>query len=267
MELRVENLCCSYEKQAVLTDFSLTAHHQQFVGIIGPNGSGKSTLLKTIYRALKPESGDIHLDDRPLKVMSYKESAQKMAAVGQENDLPFDFRVEEIVQMGRYPAKRFFDNETAEDAQIVAESLEQLGISHLAQRNFQHLSGGEKQRVLIARALAQNTDLLILDEPTNHLDIHYQLEIFDLLNRLPLTVVSAIHDLNIAAMYCDYLYVMEAGELLNSGTPAEILTQKTLQQVFQVNAEIQLHPVLQRPTITYLPNNYLLAAQTEGGIL
>ncbi|EOH94351.1 ABC transporter ATP-binding protein [Enterococcus pallens] len=261
MELHVKNLHCSYEKQTVVSNLSLEAHHQQFVGIIGPNGSGKSTLLKTIYRALKPDSGEIHLDDRPLKVMSYKESAQKMAAVGQENDLPFDFRVEEIVQMGRYPAKKFFDNETAEDAQLVAKALEQLGITHLAQRNFQHLSGGEKQRALIARALAQNTDLLILDEPTNHLDIHYQLEIFELLNRLPLTVVSAIHDLNIAAMYCDYLYVMEAGEILESGTPAEVITQKMLYEVFQVNAEIQLHPVIQRPIITYLPKNYLLAGQ------
>lgn len=259
MELRVENLCYSYEKQAILTDFSLRAHHQQFVGIIGPNGSGKSTLLKTIYRALKPESGEVYLDHRPLKVMSYKESAQKMAAVGQENDVPFDFRVEEIVQMGRYPAKRFFDSETTEDVQRVAEALEQLGVAHLAQRNFQHLSGGEKQRVLIARALAQNTDLLVLDEPTNHLDIHYQLEIFELLNRLPLTVVSAIHDLNIAAMYCDYLYVMEAGELLCSGTPTEVVTSEMLQRVFQVNAEIQQHPVLQRPVITYLPKHYLLA--------
>ncbi len=259
MKLSVEDLCCSYEKQPVLTDLSLLAENQQFVGIIGPNGSGKSTLLKAIYRALKPESGEIKIDDTPLKVMPYKESAQKMAAVGQENELPFDFRVEEIVQMGRYPAKRFFDNETSEDAELVVEALEQLGITHLAQRNFQHLSGGEKQRVLIARALAQNTDLLILDEPTNHLDIHYQLEIFELLNRLPLTVVSAIHDLNIAAMYCDYLYVMEEGEILTSGTPTEVLTPATLKQVFQVNAEIQLHPILKRPTITYLPKNYLMA--------
>lgn len=259
MKLSVEDLCCSYEKQPVLTDLSLLAENQQFVGIIGPNGSGKSTLLKAIYRALKPESGEIKIDDTPLKVMSYKESAQKMAAVGQENELPFDFRVEEIVQMGRYPAKRFFDNETPEDAELVAKALEQLGITHLAQRNFQHLSGGEKQRVLIARALAQNTDLLILDEPTNHLDIHYQLEIFELLNRLPLTVVSAIHDLNIAAMYCDYLYVMEEGEILTSGTPTEVLTPAALKQVFQVNAEIQLHPVLKRPTITYLPKSYLMA--------
>ncbi|MBO1304571.1 ABC transporter ATP-binding protein [Enterococcus sp. 669A] len=259
MKLSVEDLCCSYEKQPVLTDLSLLAENQQFVGIIGPNGSGKSTLLKVIYRALKPESGEIKIDDTPLKVMSYKESAQKMAAVGQENELPFDFRVEEIVQMGRYPAKRFFDNETSEDAELVAKALEQLGITHLAQRNFQHLSGGEKQRVLIARALAQNTDLLILDEPTNHLDIHYQLEIFELLNRLPLTVVSAIHDLNIAAMYCDYLYIMEEGEILTSGTPTEVLTPAILKQVFQVNAEIQLHPILKRPTITYLPKNYLMA--------
>lgn len=261
MELRVEKLCCRYEKQAVITDLSLKAHSQQFVGIIGPNGSGKSTLLKSIYRALKPESGEIRLNDQSLRVMSYKESAQKMAVVGQENELPFDFRVEEIVQMGRYPAKRFLDNETPEDAEKVAEALEQLGIAHLAQRNFQHLSGGEKQRVLIARALAQNTDLLILDEPTNHLDIHYQLEIFDLLSRLPITVVSAIHDLNIAAMYCDYLYVLEEGEVFGSGSPVEVLTQKMLQQIFQVYAEVQLHPILQRPIISYLPKNSLLAGQ------
>ncbi|MGG5332661.1 ABC transporter ATP-binding protein [Enterococcus sp. AZ163] len=255
MELHVENLCCSYENQSVLSNLNLKAHHQQFVGIIGPNGSGKSTLLKAVYRALKPKSGEIRLDETPLRVMSYKESAQKMAAVGQENELPFDFRVEEIVQMGRYPAKRFFDNDTVEDYQLVAEALEQLGITHLAQRNFQHLSGGEKQRVLIARALAQNTDLLLLDEPTNHLDIHYQLEIFELLSRLPLTVVSAIHDLNIASMYCDYLYVMESGEILTSGNPGDVLTKETLQQVFQVHAEIKIHPLLQRPTITYLPKN------------
>ncbi|MGM0215736.1 ABC transporter ATP-binding protein [Enterococcus sp. AZ109] len=258
MKLRVKDLCCSYENQSVITDLSLLAQDQQFVGIIGPNGSGKSTLLKAIYRALKPKSGEIRIDDTPLKIMSYKESAQKMAAVGQENDLPFDFRVEEIVQMGRYPTKRFFDNDTVEDSQLVAKALEHLGVAHLAQRNFQHLSGGEKQRVLIARALAQNTDLLILDEPTNHLDIHYQLEIFELLHRLPLTVVSAIHDLNIAAMYCDYLYVMEEGEILTSGNPVEVLTPENLQRVFQVTAEIRIHPVLKRPAITYLPKNYFV---------
>ena len=143
----------------------------EFVGLIGPNGSGKSTVLKNIYRGLIPDSGSILLEGENLLNMSYRKSAMKMAVVGQENDVPFDFLVEEIVAMGRSPHKKLFDIDNVRDKKIVRHALEHLGMEAMAQRNYLNLSGGEKQRVIIARAVAQESDFFILDEPTNHLDM------------------------------------------------------------------------------------------------
>ena len=177
--LQLQNVSFSYPCGRMLHDISLHVRDGEFVGLIGPNGSGKSTLLKLIYRALRPECGEILLDGEDLLKMPFRKSALKMAVVGQENEIPFDFSVEEIVAMGRSPHKKLFDSDTEEDHRMVHHALEHLGIEDLAKRNYRHLSGGEKQRVLISRAIAQESDFLILDEPTNHLDISYQMQIFD----------------------------------------------------------------------------------------
>ena len=225
----------------------------EFVGLIGPNGSGKSTVLKNIYRGLTPDQGTIELDKENLLTMPYKKSALKMAVVGQENEVPFDFLVEEIVAMGRSPHKKLFDVDNVHDKEIVHHALEHMGMAHMAKRSYLNLSGGEKQRVLIARAIAQESDFLILDEPTNHLDISYQMQIFDFIKRLNVTVLSAIHDLNLAALYCDRLYVLKNGKIVLQGTPEEVLTAEHIYEVYGVKSSVSIHPVTGKLAITYLP--------------
>lgn len=255
MRLIVENLSYSYNESKILEDISLHVTKGEFVGLIGPNGSGKSTILKNLYLALKPESGSVILDDKDLYKIKAKEAARILGVVGQENDIPFDFLVEEIVAMGRSPHKRLFEGDTKGDHDIVATALKQTGLEDKAKRKYSHLSGGEKQRVLIARVLAQQTDILLLDEPTNHLDINYQFQMFDLVKCLGVTVLSAIHDLNIAALYCDRIYVLKEGRLVKSGTPEEVLTPKLISEVYGIKTDVIIHPVTNKVSITFLPKS------------
>ena len=185
--------------------------------------------------------------------MAYKKSARKMAVVGQENDVPFDFMVEEIVAMGRSPHKKMFDIDNAHDKQIVHHALEHMGMEKMAKKNYLNLSGGEKQRVIIARAIAQESDFMILDEPTNHLDISYQMQIFDFIKRLNITVLSAIHDLNLAALYCDRIYVLKKGEIVLCGTPEEVFTPENIYDIYGIHSSVMKHPVTGKMSITYLP--------------
>lgn len=253
MRLQVEGLTFSYGEKEAAENVSLYVKEGELVGLIGPNGSGKSTVLKNIYRGLIPDAGTITLDGEDLLTMPYKKSALKMAVVGQENDVPFDFLVEEIVAMGRSPHKKLFDVDNARDKEIVHHALEHLGMEKMAKRNYLHLSGGEKQRVIIARAVAQESDFFILDEPTNHLDISYQMQIFDFIKRLKVTVLSAIHDLNMAALYCDRIYVLKEGKVVLEGTPEDVLTPENIYQVYGVRSSVVKHPITGKLSITYLP--------------
>lgn len=253
MYLQMENLTFSYGEKEAIHNVTLAVNRGEFVGLIGPNGSGKSTVLKNVYRGLTPDSGTVTLEGENVLTMPYKKSALKMAVVGQENDVPFDFLVEEIVAMGRSPHKRLFDIDNAHDKQIVHHSLEHLGMAEMAKRNYSNLSGGEKQRVIIARAIAQESELLLLDEPTNHLDISYQMQIFDFVKRLKVTVLSAIHDLNMAALYCDRIYVLKAGEIVLQGTPQEVLTSENIYDVYGVRSSVVKHSITGKMSITYLP--------------
>jgi len=222
----------------ILKGIDLDIGDRELVGVIGPNGSGKSTLLKCIYRVLKPTKGVVYLDGKPLDNYSYRDSARRVAVVAQHNYYNFDFSVKDVVLMGRSPHKRALDRDTAEDWQIVAESLETVGMTAFADRSFSTLSGGEQQRVILARALAQRTPCLILDEPTNHLDIKYQLQLMDLVRELDRTVIAAVHDLNIAAMYCDRLFAVKDGRVVGQGRPEELLTREFIQEVYEVDAQI-----------------------------
>ena len=255
MRLQVENLKFSYDENKIIEDIHLNVLKGEFVGIIGPNGSGKSTILKNLYRTLKPDEGTVILDGEDLYKMNVKKAATKIGVVGQENFLPFDFKVEEIVAMGRSPHKKLFDGDTKADRDIVIKALKQTGIEDMAKRNYIELSGGEKQRVIIARVLAQQSDFLLLDEPTNHLDIYYQLQMFDLVKGLGVTVLSAIHDLNIAALYCDRIYALKEGRLFKAGTPEEILTPTVISEIYGVNADVMIHPRTNKVSITYLPES------------
>lgn len=222
----------------ILKGIDLEIGDRELVGVIGPNGSGKSTLLKCIYRVLKPTKGVVYLDGKSLDSYSYRDSARRVAVVAQHNYYNFDFSVKDVVLMGRSPHKRALDRDTAEDWQIVAESLETVGMTAFADRSFSTLSGGEQQRVILARALAQRTPCLILDEPTNHLDIKYQLQLMDLVRSLDRTVIAAVHDLNIAAMYCDRLYAVKDGRIIGQGAPKALLTPEFIREVYEVDAQI-----------------------------
>ncbi|MGL5346095.1 MAG: ATP-binding cassette domain-containing protein [Peptostreptococcaceae bacterium] len=252
LKLQVKNLKFNIDKKEILKEISFDVPKGSFVGVIGPNGSGKSTLLKNIYRLYKPVSGSIHLDNKDLSKMKDKDCAKEIAVLAQESNSQFDFTVEQIVKMGRYPYKSIFEDYSKEDLKMVEEMLKKVGLDNYAERSFGQLSGGEKQRTLIARALVQNTDFLILDEPTNHLDIGYQIQLMDLVKSLKITTLSAIHDMNIASMYCDYLIVMKDGKIINSGTVEEVITSQMLKEVFGVNAYVGKNPINNKLQVSYM---------------
>ena len=238
MRVEASDIQCVLNANRILKGVSMCAGERETVGVIGPNGSGKSTLLKCIYRILRPSGGAVKLDGKDLLDYATKESARKIAVVAQHNYYNFDFSVQDVVLMGRSPHKRALDRDNAEDYQIVAQALETVGMTAFAQRSFSTLSGGEQQRVILARALAQQTPCLILDEPTNHLDIKFQLQLMDLVCSLGRTVITAVHDLNIAAMYCDRLYALKDGQIVGQGTPQELLTPEFIRDVYEVDAEV-----------------------------
>jgi len=241
MRLDVDGVSWSVGAQRIVDDIHLRARSGEFTGLIGPNGSGKSSLLRLIYRIYKPDTGAIRLDERDIWMISSKEVARNAAVVAQERASDFDFTVSEIVMMGRSPHKGLFHSDTTEDDLIVCDALASVGMLSFSQRSFHTLSGGEKQRVLIARAVAQRAKVLILDEPTNHLDIRYQFEIMDLVQSLGVTTVAALHDLNLAATYCDQLYLIQAGHIVAAGSPTDVLTSKQIESVYGVRAEVITH--------------------------
>jgi iron complex transport system ATP-binding protein len=263
MNLNTNNVIWSVDTNKILNEISISVAEKEFVGLIGPNGSGKSSLLRTMYRVLKPDAGTIHLDGTDVWQSTAKEIARQMAVVMQERSGDFEFTVKDIVMMGRNPHKGLFDRDTAYDYQITEDSLARVGLAEYDQRSFLTLSGGEKQRVLIARALVQQAKILLLDEPTNHLDIYYQLEILELVKNLEVTTIAALHDLNLAAMYCDRLYVLKNGQVIASGSPATVLNPELIQQIYGVNSEVNIHPTTGKPVITYFPDR--VKAQVKQG--
>lgn len=256
MTLEAKQISFSISDERILHEVNVQIKDNQFVGLIGPNGSGKSTLLKNMYRLLKPENGTVLLNEQDILKQSSKNIAKNLAVVSQETPVLFDFTVHDLVSMGRTPHKKLLEFDQEQDFQIVKDALKQTGIAHLEKRSYSSLSGGEKKRVMVARALAQQAQVLILDEPTNHLDIQHQLQLMDLIQTLQLTVVAAIHDLNIAAMYCDQIYVLQQGRIVCFGTPEEVLTPTLLQDVFRVYADIQTHPLTGKPYLTYIPEQF-----------
>lgn len=256
MNVEVKNVSYNVQDKSLIHSICLTVRAGEWVGLIGPNGSGKSTLLKNIYRVLEPAAGSVFIGEKDLFQMSHKETAQQMAVVSQEAGPLFDFAVKEMVLMGRSPHKRLFDLDTKRDYEIVEQALLRVGMAEKAGRSFMTLSGGEKQRVLIARALAQEARFLILDEPTNHLDIRYQLQIMDLVKELKLTTLTALHDINLAAMYCDRIYVIKAGYVVAEGSVEEVLQPKLLREIFGVEADISINKRTGKPNITFLSNAF-----------
>ncbi|MEU3414701.1 ABC transporter ATP-binding protein [Streptomyces sp. NPDC006658] len=239
MRLDIDDVTIEAAGTRLVEHIDLTVGSGAFVGLVGPNGSGKSTLLRSLYRALRPSGGAVRLDGDDLYAMDPRAAARALAALPQEYSAEFDFTVTEVVAMGRLPHR---GRTAASDREILTRSMERTGVAHLADRGFPGLSGGEKQRVLIARALAQQPRILVLDEPTNHLDIAHQLEVLSLVRDSGLTVLAALHDLNLAAAHCDVLYVLDGGRIVASGPPHDVLRPALLAEVFGVRAHAVRHP-------------------------
>lgn len=253
MDLVLKNINVTLGDRKIIQDISLAVAKGEFVGIIGPNGSGKSTLLRTIYRIIQPNSGTIILDGKNLKDVKLAESAKKMGVVGQFNTINFDFTVFEMVMMGRTPHKGLLGSDKPADYEISLEAIRKVGMESHINRSFSTLSGGEKQRIILARALAQQPQLLILDEPTNHLDIKYQLQILSIVKSLGIGVLAALHDLSLAAMYCNKLYVLKDGNVITSGIPNKILTPKLVRDVYEIECDIKENSDTGYLAITYYP--------------
>lgn len=242
MEITAEGVQARLGGADILRGVDLRAGAGDFVGVIGPNGSGKSTLLKCIYRVLQPSAGAVYLDGRSLEACSFRESAKRVAVLAQHNFYNFDFTVQDVVLMGRAPHKKALERDNAQDYHIVREALETVGMESFRTRSFSSLSGGEQQRVILARALAQQTPCLVLDEPTNHLDIKYQIQLLRFVKRLPCMTIAALHDLNLAAMFCDRLYLMHKGRVMAHGSPQEVLTKQNIETVYEVPVTVTNRP-------------------------
>lgn len=256
MNLSIENATVKIDKVEIVKSLSLHAKKGDFIGLIGPNGSGKSTLLKSIYGVLKYDKGSIKLDDRDIKTISLSEIAKEMAVVGQFNTINFELSVLEIVLMGRSPHLGNWGREKEKDYKIALDAIKKVGMEKYINRSFSTLSGGEKQRVILARALTQEPQILILDEPTNHLDIKYQIEILSLVKSLDICVVAALHDLALAAQFCNEIYLIKNGVLRASGKPKDIITTEMVKEIYEIDCDIVYNERTKAIMISYYPLEY-----------
>ncbi|MBK5484608.1 MULTISPECIES: ABC transporter ATP-binding protein [unclassified Peribacillus] len=242
--LRVEQLCSGYEKQTVFKNLSTSIQEGKITTIIGPNGCGKSTLLKTVGRILKQKSGKVFLQEQNMQAISTKEIAKQLALLSQNPEAPPQLKVEELISYGRFPHRKRAGTLSKRDLEVIEWAMKITKTSEFRSREINQLSGGQRQKVWLAMALAQETDILLLDEPTTYLDMSHQLEVLKIVDKLNkkhhCTVVMVLHDINHAARFSDELIAMKDGEIITVGTPKEILTQEVMKQVFQIDAKIMI---------------------------
>jgi iron complex transport system ATP-binding protein len=250
-QLNVNALCWSVGERLILEQLSFSIKKGEFVGVIGPNGAGKSSLLRCIYRKLAPTSGSIEFNNKPIEQYTRSSLAQKIAVVLQEPPTQFDLTVMDVVRMGLIPNKPLLSFDTEQDIKDITDAIRKVDLLDKVQQAFNSLSGGEKQRAMIARAILQSPELLLMDEPTNHLDIRHQIEVLELAKTMGITVLVSIHDLNLAATFCDRLILIDEGKIVALGTPEEVLTETTLKQVFSVDTFIDSNPFTQKLRITF----------------
>ena len=255
--LKTDKIKFSYAQEKILKGIDLEIETGTFIGIIGPNASGKSTLLKNMSKTLNSDSGSVYLDHKLLNDYNSLELAKKMAVVPQNTEVNFNFNVYDIIMMGRHPYQKRWSGLSQEDKEIVKEVMKVTDTLKLKRKLINELSGGEKQRVIIARALAQKPDILLLDEPTSSLDINYQGEIYDLLNYLNqefnLTIITVSHDLNLTAQYCEELLLLKKGKIFAAGPPEEVLTEKNIKAVYNAEVIIKTNPLSDKPFVTLVP--------------
>lgn len=256
--IRIDGVEVSFADNPVLDGVDVSIDDGQFVGLVGPNGAGKTTLLRAISGVLKPNSGEVRVDGDPVSALPSKEASRRIAVVPQDTTLSFDFAVEDVVAMGRNPYQSRFSGPGESDREHVESAMERTRVADFADRSITAVSGGERQRVLLARALAQDAPVLLLDEPTASLDINHQVRTLELVRELVdgdgKTVIAAIHDLNLAAHYCDELLLLADGRVRASGDPGTVLSEDHLEDAFGARAVVSRHPVTGSTYVTALPD-------------
>lgn len=248
-ELYTDNISVSYGNENIIENMSLEFERGGFIGILGPNGCGKTTFLKTISRILSPNTGAVFIDDKDIKEFGSKSLARTLGCVSQETNVAFDFTVKDVVLMGRYPHMGKLTPLSENDLKIAEDAMKTTNVAHLSGRLITEISGGERQRVLIARSIAQQPKILLLDEPTSHLDINHQIDILTMIRSLTpkITVIGVFHDLNLAAHFCDRIILMEKGKVIKSGTPEEVLTKELIKRCFSIKMMVTKHPITFKP--------------------
>jgi len=255
--IEVKNLCWIINGKTILNDISFTIPSGQFVGVIGTNGSGKTSLLRSLYRFIKPSNGQVSLNGHDIWQQNAIDVAKQIAVVSQSHtDTPY--QVIDVVSMGLIPHKALFEGFNIQDKALINDALHQLDLNELKNNDFETLSGGEQQRVLIARAIVQQghnrnsaQQLLIMDEPTNHLDVHYQLDLLQRVKKLGISVIVSLHDLNIASAFCDQLLLIDNGKIIRQGTPQHVLDPNVISQIYNVNVSVIKHPQHNRPHLLF----------------
>ncbi|HOU37243.1 MAG TPA: ABC transporter ATP-binding protein [Candidatus Omnitrophota bacterium] len=264
--LRIENLSGGYGLHDIVTDISLTVREGDFLGLIGPNGSGKTTLLRLATRILHGRKGRILFRENDIYRMPLKEFCQQVAFVSQDIGTNFSFTVMEIVLMGRIPHLKRLQAETRRDRDIARDALSETDSLHLKDKLIDELSAGERQRVIIARAIAQQPRLLFLDEPTSYLDIGHQIQTLDLLKKLNrtqgLTIVMVQHDLNLASSYCDRIALLDTGKIFKYGAPEDVLTYRNIESVYKTVVLVNENPLTKKPNIVLVPGDKLCAQRS-----
>ncbi|HUL37825.1 MAG TPA: ABC transporter ATP-binding protein [Thermodesulfobacteriota bacterium] len=254
--IEVSSISFRYREEWVLEDVSFRVEKGEFVGVIGPNGSGKTTLLKMLYRLLSPQKGEILFELVPMRKMDRTDIAKRIAVVAQETQLLFPFSVLETVLMGRSPYLGHLMFESEKDLEIAKKAMEWTETFSFAERPMDELSGGERKRVFIARALAQEPEVILLDEPTANLDIHHQIDFLDLILTLNrergLTILMASHDMNVASEFCDRLILLQGGRIYQIGTPDEVITRENIEKVYGCEVWVDQNPFSGMPRINLM---------------
>ena len=251
MSVVAKNLRWGVRRKTIVSDVSLSVAPGETLGLIGPNGSGKSSLLRLLAGLRRPASGRVEINGQDIAGVARKALSRHVAFVQQSAATDTNVSVEDVVRLGRTPHRSALAGWSEGDEAAVTDALQRVGMTSRRTQAWQTLSGGERQRVHIARALAQAPQVMFLDEPTNHLDIHHQIEILRMVRDLDLTSVIALHDLNLAAMYCDRIVVLQDGQIHACGTPEEVLTPQLLKDVFRVSAHVDASADAGRPHIRF----------------
>lgn len=258
---RAEHIVAGYDRRTIIHDISLEIPSNKISVIIGSNACGKSTLLKTLARLIKPTSGNITLDGQSIHKIAAKKLARIVGLLPQSPIVPEGISVTDLVGRGRFPHQSIFGGWSKKDYEAVAEAMDIMKITELANANIDELSGGQRQRVWIAMALAQQTDILFLDEPTTFLDITYQVEILDLLTDLNrkygTTIVMVLHDINLAARYADYLFALKEGRLISEGAPSQVVTRELVKEVFGLDCTVVDDPVSLSPSVVPIGRHHI----------